>query len=268
MIPIFIDTTPLAEEFNLSQQDTDKMIEFVVKEVTIGVAEQWRKEASNVLHQTRENYVNSIYVGTEGRFIGVIRLIGTLNNMLESGATAFDMKVSFSRSSKKQKKKNGKGWYLTIPYQFATSQALGESTIFSGKLPVQVQQAIRAKPFVKDQRGYERTEPLKLDEIPEQFQVKQTHRIQIPESGGFKEYQHKHSIYEGVMRIKNPVTKNTSSSYISFRRVSDESDANAWLHPGFRPLNLADTALRSANVPVLVSRAIDEALMDLGFSSQ
>ena len=265
MVPIFIDTATLAEEFNLSAQDTENLLEFVVKDATFRLSQTWMSLAGQNLHQTRENYINSIIVGDEGRFVGTVTLVGALNNMIEGGASPWDMKLHFMTGPAAKQKKDG-GWYTTIPFQFATAQALGESTIFSGKMPSSIEQAVKAKPFKRDSLGVEKTDPLTFGELPQQYQARETHRVAIPQSKEFLEYKRKTAQHEGIIRIKNPTSKKTSSSYVSFRRVSDKSDANAWIHPGFKPLNLGMKAVQELNLPNVIGNAIDNALSNLGFS--
>jgi hypothetical protein len=49
-----------------------------------------------------------------------------------------------------------------------------------------------------------------------------------------------------------------------FRRVSLNSDADRFIHPGFEPRMLADKALNNMNVPQVVDVAIDNYLANLG----
>ena len=138
MVPIKIDLTALSLEFGLTKQQSEALMEFTLKQLMGTVAANWAKQAKQNLHQSRDQYVNSITVVPKGRFEGLIVLRGVLPNMIEQGASAFDMKVGFLASSKAKQKKDGTGMYLTIPFRHATPLAIGESPIFSEVLPNEV----------------------------------------------------------------------------------------------------------------------------------
>ncbi len=147
MIPIQIDTTDLQSEFNLTKEQVNGLLSFVVKGITIKVAKRWEEIASKGLHQTRDIYVRSLIVGDQGPYIGFVKLSAgesPLPNMLEQGCTAFDLKEGFSHSSKIKIKSKG-GWYLTIPFQFAGAGALGESPVFTGVLPKEIEKVLKQK---------------------------------------------------------------------------------------------------------------------------
>src|SRR5690554_665115 len=102
MIPITIDTRDLAQEFSLSREQVDDLLSFTVKGITSRFASLWEQEAKKGLKSTRKTYIRSLYVGEEGRFKGVVILRGKLPNMVEQGASPFDMKEGFSKSAKRK----------------------------------------------------------------------------------------------------------------------------------------------------------------------
>ena len=55
----------------------------------------------------------------------------------------------------------------------------------------------------------------------------------------WKGYQRKHKKYDGLTRIIKSYQKTNQSQYITFRRVSDNSDPNSWWHPGFSGVKIA-----------------------------
>lgn len=246
--PIHIDTQSLSTDFDLSRQDVDELKETIVKSCTKVVYTAWREEAKINLRSTRAQYMNSIIVGEESRFTNIITLVGQLPNMIESGATAFDMKSGFENSRHKvlTKSKDGDlGWYLTIPFTWAQPSSLGESTKFSGILPSDVARVLNKK----HKKGGGST-TLTLSDIPDEYKIPQKREdISLLNSSIIPEYQHKSSIYEGVTKTTGLVT--------SFRRVSNNSDDNSWIHRGIVGYNLAEKAIDRAKIPDVVSDIID-----------
>jgi len=266
MIPVYIDTRDLSAEFALSKQDVDAMIEYTIKEITAKFAANWDSVAKRSLGSTRALYRSSIVVGEQGRFTGYAMLVNQLPNMIESGAAPFDMKGGFSQSTKRKNKKGG-GWYLTIPLRAATPGSLGESEAFSSVMPASVYAV------VKDQRPQLSTlgatrpgRGLSVDQIPSQYQIPRTREMIVAKSQTFEAYQHKHSVYEGLQKASKTYQSATQGQYVSFRRVSDASDDNSWIHRGLKARNLADQAMDQTDIPFEVDKAVDNHLASLGFS--
>jgi hypothetical protein len=251
--PIHIDTMDLSEQFMLNQKHIDDLKDAVVKTVTKVVETSWRNQAKKSLGSTRSQYMNSIIVGEAGRFANVITLVGTLPNMIEQGIDPFDMKKGFEDSSKKviTKNKDGAlGWYLTIPFTFAQPTSLGESQTFTGVLPSEVSNILKGKQKKEGQKA-----KLTLSDIPDEFKVPQM-RPEVTLGTGelIPEYKHKHSIYEGISQPKK------GGAVMSFRRVSNNSDDNSWIHTGISAHNLAEKAIDDAKIPEVVGDVIDSFL--------
>jgi len=189
-----------------------------------------------------------------------------LVKMLEEGCSAFDEKIGFSQSDKKKIKKD-KGWYLTIPLTHGTPNTTGE---FVGPpMPVEIHKEMLKKPTDVPTTTGMRTEGLKLGEIPDEYQPPKS-RALIEATGTnqrWEEYKHKASIYAGIIKTTSSVTG--QSGYISFRRVSDKSDPDSWIHPGFEERNFMDKALDefSAHEEEVVGNAINSELSKLGFET-
>jgi len=257
MIPISIDLEGVFEEFSMSAQESGNLVDFVVKEVTARTAEAWANEAKRILRSSRAQYLRSLIVVDKGRFEGAVVLTGVVPNMVERGADPFDMKAGFSRSSKKKYNKKG-GWYLTIPFRFASAGALGESDVFSGILPKEVYQEIKQTPVKQN---------IDISKLPEGQQIPGVRKQIIPKSSripistNFKEYQHKTSIFSGLQKRDSSSANKTSSQFVSFRRVGSESDDNAFIHKGMVARNLAEKAIDIVNIPVLTDKLVDEFLL-------
>lgn len=258
ILPIQIDTLGLSEEFQLSERDVDGLIEAVTTQARAAIANEWRDQAKNELNGTRRQYVNSIIEGQEGRFTGTVTLVGQLPNMIENGASAFDMKDGFARSSDKKivQRENGDlGWYLTIPFTYARPGSLGESEKFSGVLPIDVNKAL-LKVTKRDPEA-----SLSSKDIPGDYAIPKVRKeINLFDGSTAPEYKNKSSIYAGLKVQKNP---SGGSQVMSFRRVSDNSDDNSWIHTGIEARNLADKALREVSLDEVVGDVIDVFLNEL-----
>ena len=85
MINLSIDTSSIADSFNLDQNDINQLLDFTVKEVTASFASHWEQEAILSLHSSRQQYINSLVVVDEGFAKGAVMLVGKFPNMIESG---------------------------------------------------------------------------------------------------------------------------------------------------------------------------------------
>jgi len=254
MLPVIsIDTMALSEQFNLTMDHVDEMKEAVVKTATKVIHTAWRDQAKRSLGSTRNQYMSSIIVGEVGRFANVITLVGELPNMIEQGRDPYDMKKGFEASSKKviTRNKDGQlGWYLTIPFTWAQPGSLGESQKFTGVLPKDVAKALESKQKVQGQGA-----SLNLGDIPAEFKIpKARPPVKLLDSVMVPEYQNKHSVYEGLQQ------KTKGGPVMSFRRVSNNSDDNSWIHTGIKAHNLAEKAIQDAKIPEVVGDVIDAYL--------
>lgn len=252
IVPIFIDTASISEEFYLDQDQVNDLMDYTIKEITARFAEQWEQNAIKELSSSRQQYINSLMVVDEGFAKGAVVLVGELPNMIEQGVSSFDEKPGILKSDNAKTSKTGSK-YATVPFNFGTPTALKEN--FSNIMPQEVYEIVK-------QRGT--NEPLTtydLKELPKEIKEPQTKRIQMPESKSFMEYQHKTSIYEGLTKKKDQTTG--QNSYVSFRRVSDNSDPNAFIHPGIEARNIAQKTLDGFDIAPIVGKSIDIFLSQL-----
>jgi hypothetical protein len=255
-LKISIDMSELAQGFKVMKSQIPNMTTAVLNDVALAVHTNWREEAQRSLHGTRSSYLNGLQMPVINGNTATIILIGTVPNMIESGATAFDMKIGFKRSSKVVMKKDGKGWYFTIPFRWSTAGALGENEAFSGQMPKSVNdiaQKLKGKQQIKE------------NQLPKSLQgVRQTRSKIKTETKVYGAYVHKSNIYSGITRKVAAYGKVTQAKYMSFRRVSDLSDPNAFIHPGFVAKNLAEKALNSINIQDVATISADSFLTSIG----
>lgn len=245
--PIYIDLSEVASEFVMGEEEIKSLSRFILSSVADEYTREWEKLIGENLHSTRNEYLKGIFSEQPDDYniiIGLTPRQSSLAMMLEEGATAFDIKEGMSKSDKKKISQTGpnKGkWYMSIPFKFATSEAVGEAG-FSQNMPKPIEQLVKVA-----------KEPLKLADIPGNFRVMGQNKT----SG----YNHKFNIFEGLKRseIGSGQTEKRGG-YVTFRRISEKSNKDSWIHPGFEALNLMDKATEDIDLERVVDMAVQEFL--------
>lgn len=261
MKPIEIDLSGLRAQFNLSSKQIDLLTETCVEEVTIAIRMNWEALAKRNLHSTLPEYLANLKQVSKGRFAKQIILTGVLPTMIEGGASAFDIKEGFKKSSKvkytvpvynaKGKVINpGGAWYLTVPFRIGTPGSLGQAG-FAGQMPQEIYDLMFKKPS-KSSLGKE--------EIPTPFATPQSREAIPTPTGIIPEYKHKHSIYEGLEKRTAAYGKTTQNTYGTFRRAGENSDPTSWYHKGFQALKLAEQAVQMTDVDTIVENEVTNYL--------
>lgn len=266
--PIQIDLSEVLGEFDIPNGIAEEMVDNIIKRLTYRFYEVWSTTAGKELHSSKRQYITSLQILDEGKMKGAIVLHNVFPNMIESGASAFDMKLGFSKSSKVKHTKAG-GWYLTIPFRFAGPGALGESEIFSGILPKEVHTEVKKLASTKSEykSSIKLGEALNRMKIPDKYKdpLSRAAFSDLETKKTFDEYKHKSSIYEGVSQSSKTYQNATQSMFNSFRRVSSNSDPNSWINKGIRARNLAEKALNNFDIGHEVDMVVDSQLVKLGF---
>lgn len=263
---INIDISDLINELSLPRNTADFITESVVEEITTEIYRNWRIEASNRLHSTRDEYLNALDIVKNSQFSRTIILRGDFPNALEKGMSPFDMKAGFQKSSKVKysikKDKNGHvtmSWYLTIPFRHATPGSVGENMVFTSVMPKQIHEIIKDK------------QPnTSIGKLPSGFDIPSSRAaISIPESNiNFPAYTNKSSIYAGMVKKTGVYGNINQNSYQTFRRVSSNSDPNSWIHKGIQAYNLMDKALATTDIDLISENKVDEILDKLGYGGK
>lgn len=229
---VSVDLSSLGINDQLSPQIVDAVQSSLQVSLAI-IRDRWQTTVQNKLNSTRPLYLQGlsfdsiVYPYDNDSFSGAVQLQGKFPNMLETGFSAFDMKIGFSKSDKKIKKQNG-GWYLTIPIRHSTPG----SFMYGQSMP-------------KDVYG-----------VAKKLGNKES--LSYPGAGdvSWNGYQRKHKTYDGLTRIIKSYQKATQSQYFTFRRVSDKSDPMSWWHPGFSGVKVAEELMPFAKktfVDILVT---------------
>ena len=248
MIPISIDISDILLAY--SNVGSEELGGAILDSMVEAYMFEWENQVNKNLKSTRQQYKAAMDVEfVSGSNTAIISLRPTesgLPMMLEEGASQFDIKDGMAKSDKRVIKDGG-GWYITIPFRFATTEALGESNIFSGKLPAPIYE--KAKNLATGDR-------LSITDLPDGY-----NKLLSNKQTGVE---HKSPIYAGLMRQDVSSTeKENRGGYISFRRISDKSDEGSWQHPGFAPMRLMNAALQEASLDVVAGNAIDEFLKSI-----
>lgn len=216
---VTVDLDTLGFNDQLSPKITSAVQSSIQTSLAI-IRDRWQTEVQNKLNSTRPLYLMGLqwdsiqYPYENNAFSGAVILKGQFPNMLETGFGAFDEKIGFSKSKKIKKKDNG-GWYLTIPIRHSTPGSF-----------------MYGSPMPKDVYGVAK-------------QLGNNEKLSYPGLGdvSWKGYQRKNKTYDGLTRIIKSYQKTKQSQYITFRRVSDKSDPNSWWHPGFEGVKVAQSLM-------------------------
>lgn len=259
MNPITIDLSGLKGQFGIDDKTLDQLTETCVKAVTAAIYANWEALAKKKLKSTREEYIQNIIHVDKGRFNKQIILTGVVPNMVEQGASAFDIKEGFRKSPKVRytipvygKKGNmlrsGGDWYLTIPFRIGVPGTLGQAG-FTGQMPQEVYDIMR-------KRGNRIA--LRADEIPAPYNIPQSRAaIQAtPQNPYYAQYTHKSSIYEGLTKRTAQYGKTTQNTYGTFRRAGANSDPLSWIHKGISAYRLADEAVKITDVDTIIENEV------------
>ena len=252
---INIDLSDLAAEFSLTIQQSNLLSSNILDGIITDYTIRWQDLVNRELHKSRSEYKRAMYIDKPNdneTIFGLSDRESPLPLMIEEGASPFDEKLGFEKSSKAHKKKNG-GWYLTIPFRHATPTAVAESEIFNSILPKDVYDVVRSSP-----------KPLRVNDLPpEQRVLGRRKEIKVP-GLVVPEYIHKSPKYEGLVRINIQSTQTEKrGGYFTFRRVSDKSDENSWWNSGIVPKKLMDRALEQVDIPKVTDIVVDKFLQEL-----
>lgn len=260
MISLSIDIQDLANEFALSRSEIDSVLKNCVEEVTAQFAREWDNQARQGLTKSRELYRSAIQVEKIDDLTGAVFLDpkNWLANAVEGGCGEFDMKEYFGKSSKRTIKGDGKGWFLTIPFRFATPSAIGDNPAFAGVMPLEIHAAV-----LNQEKQEPEKKGLSMENIPSQYHIPQSSSMRrvlsenslskIPVGTAMT------SIYAGLQR------NSLGAGYVMFRRVSDNSESDKFIHPGITARNLMDIALKNIDIDKIVDISIDNSLASFGF---
>lgn len=172
---------------------------------------------------------------------------------LEYGKGPFDMKPMLLAGRKAKAGKNGKR-YVTVPFRHGVPGGTKNSVFRS--MPADVYAEARK---LKKGKMLPATALANHRAMP--------HVIALDRKTGevLRDpivYKHKDSIYAGMKRTEHKYETATQSKYMTFRRVSENSDPQSWWHPGYRPHNIA-RGVQEYCKPAVEDMLMNAATLDL-----
>jgi len=176
----------------------------------------------------RKLYADSIAVGPQavspGSVVQRIHAAAQIAMDLENGRGPFDMKPMLLNGPKARVSKKGTR-YNIIPFRHGAPSNYSPN---SNAMPMPkgiYQQARELKASVRQGNAMKWGGRLPATGTPGKN----------PTTG----YQHKHDVYEGMVRIEKTYEKATQSKYLTFRTVSTNSDPKSWWHSGYQAHHIA-----------------------------
>lgn len=267
--PIEIDLTGLKSQFlgKIDDQQINELTETCVQLVTRAVFSNWESLAKKELHATLPEYLHNLNIVDKGKFNKQIILTGTLPEMVESGASPFDLKDGFKKSkyvkytlpvysAKGKQVYKGGDWYLTIPFRQGTPGIVGQAG-FANEMPKEIYALMIHRAA---------NSPLTKAEIPNPYDIPRSRAAIYDSQSGkvlYGEYRHKASIYEGIIKQSAAYNKVVQNTYVSFRRAGANSDPLSWIHKGIQARDLAQKAVDATNVEQIVENATLQFLDDI-----
>lgn len=197
----------------LDPENFDSMVNEIVETTAEIARDEWVNLARENLKLTTETYIENIGpIERPNNNEAVITLTGVLPNMLEQGAASFDMKPGLLESPKA---KTGKDGSRFIDIHFA------HGTPTQTKVPS----------LPKD--VFKKANTMQMGERYSDKNRRKNWNIGRPDG-----YEHKTGIFDDMTRSR-PKGEGLNE-FKSFRRISDKSDPNAFIHPGLKALHLTE----------------------------
>lgn len=210
----------------------------VLDQVLMGLAEsgraKWTKLAQQQLKTTRLAYVSGIQNAVlERPGTAVIELVGQLANMLERGATSFDIKAGLFAGPGVKTSLDGFR-YRAVPFRHAVP-----GSGFSAGIPMDQTFSQPGAGSTSGRQGMKRGDAAMLGATAYAIakRLKPGQRINVKD---FAKLQEKHVTdpFRGMARIRGSKAMGAQTRYMTWRMASEKSP-DAWIHPGLAPLNLA-----------------------------
>lgn len=225
-----------------------------VRSATVDIVQRtWIEYASGVwvaysggvfrVNSVTGEYVRSIQDGV--RFLddltGEVFSTSPHSSIVEDGVKPYDMKEKLLASPKAKTGKDGRK-YITVPYRHGTPGTVGMSA-----MPVSVYNLANQLGFSRKNgvikafftgRKYTWNGSLK-----ESSDGQRSHFGSHPGAG----YTWKTGQYSGMVKMGKP----GHSQYLTFRRVSENSDPKSWQHPGVKPRPIREAVIENTKEDVL-----------------
>jgi hypothetical protein len=195
-----------------------------------------------------------------GKTSGIVFSDSEEAELIEKGYGPYDMKPGLLKSEKARVTKDGKR-YINIPFRHNVPGAGATGA----PMPLSIYNQASKLDFSKitGRNAWGRFTYIWGGRLGESDQGKKIK----PQVGGMTApYQWKTGAYSGMVRMQDEAT-GKSGGYLTFRRISEKSDPNAWWHPGARPKPVTQAVIEAAEPQVLqmlrTGAALDLAMAGL-----
>ena len=194
----------------MSQETQDLLQESVASLATAAYSEAIRL-AQAKLKTTQRDYVNALQFEKIDDNVYIITLSGPAANAIENGWGSFDMKPGLLAGPNSKVTKKGTR-YNTVPFSYQPTSNAPLSPK-NEELRSSLRDVIKANGLSKIIKNQATGKPLEGIVA----RVKNT---------GIKNL-------DGLVKIQKTYGNKTQSTYMTFRRVSTNSKAGSWMHPGY-----------------------------------
>lgn len=216
--------------------DEDAMRErvFTLAEMARG---EWIRQAQTHLEGSAADYIAGIQpVEVEGNW-ATVALVGELPNAIENGKAPFDMKPGLLKGPNAKVGKNGR--YNTVPFRHGTPETTGKRV--GAPMPI-TGHTPKGTPTSLIYAAAKRVKASSENATGKTVWGGRTGdfggygmRTQLPVKGGRPgAYTWKASPFAGMVKIAKTYKSAVQNQYVTFRRVSDNSDPSSWWHPGIK----------------------------------
>lgn len=181
--------------------------------------------------------------------------------VIEEGIEPYDMKPGLLRSPKAKVNKDGKK-FITVPYRHGVPGAVGipamPKNVYALAQKLGFSRRRNALTALFTGRKYKWNG--RLNEVGAQGQ--RSHFGNHPGAG----YTWKSGQYDGMVRMG----KRGHTQYLTFRRVSENSDPSSWQHPGVKPRPIREAVVENTKEEVLalVRRGFEMDLYFMGMGEE
>lgn len=221
-----VDLNDILPTVMLASLDDD-VIEQALASIMAGARAFWIQQAQQNLKTSRVDYIHGIQPVYQQGTLAMIDLLGTLPNMVEHGASGFDMRDTLLQFGDPGVRINKDGKkYRSIPFRHQTpgTQAQGGGQVMGDPY----------KDVVADSKALGR----KIHKHAKK--LKTGERLQKGLAPKLKPF-HTNDIYAGMQRVQQPKAKGKGQVYYNtFRTISEDSDPVKWQHPGIEPHHFLD----------------------------
>ena len=228
----------------LLEASSHQHVSQVLSNLADGARAYWIQLAGQKLNTSRRDYINGIQKVNIKGLTATIELVGSMPNMVEHGATAFDMHETLLSGPNVNISKEGHRWRV-IPFKHQTPNSIGQG----GGVPMG--RAYAGHPLVKDARALGNA----VHRAAKNLQGTTSHPGGKVSYGGRLDTSklkagkkglnvpklkphHSTDIYAGMIRSEKAYGSKTQSTYTTFRVISD-AVPDKWQHPGIEARDLS-----------------------------